>query len=301
MKVSTQCMAPHGPEVSELAAGFWRLKHWGMTPQALVDYLEQLLEFGITTMDHAMVYRSEAPFGQALALRPDLRERMQIVTKCGIHPVGHGEFGAKATNHYDSSNRSILRSVEATLANLQTEYVDLLLLHRPDYLMDVHEVAEAFSQLKASGKVRHFGVSNFNVHQFELLQSVWQEGLVTNQIELSPGALGHLESGVLEQCQRYGLRPMAWSCLGGGRLSNPVDDQSRRVNDALEWVAGEVGAHSLEHVIYAWVRALPSRPVLILGTSKIERVRVAVESLDIRLSREQWYTIWQAANGAPVP
>ena len=168
-------------------------------------------------------------------------------------------------------------------------------------LADVHEVAEAFTRLKREGKVRHFGVSNFSVHQFELLQSVWPEGLVNNQIELSPMALGQLETGVLEQCQKYGIRPMAWSCLGGGRLLDLQDAAGSRTREALRQVADEVGAHSLEQVAYAWVRALPSKPLPLLGSSRIERARVAVESLKLELSREQWYHIWQAANGAPVP
>lgn len=290
-----------GPQVSQLIAGFWRLKHWGMTSQELLRYLERLLELGVTTMDHAMVYRSEAPFGEALALRPALRQRLEIVTKCGIRPAGFGPLGAQRFNHYDSGAAAIIESVEASLRDLRTDYIDILLLHRPDYLMDVQEVAEAFQRLKTQGKVRHFGVSNFSAAQFQALQNAWSPGLVTNQIELSPLALQALESGVLEQCAAVGARPMLWSCLAGGRLLAPEDQRGRSVLAALQRVREELGASSLEQVAYAWTLALPCRPLPLLGTSRIERVADAVGSVDLRLSREQWYNIWEASNGAPVP
>jgi predicted oxidoreductase len=294
-------ISPSGPAVSQLIAGFWRLKHWGMTPQALLRYLEQLLELGVTTVDHAMVYRSEAPFGEALALRPGLRQQLEIVTKCGIRVPGFGRRGAARVNHYDSSAAAIVESVEASLRDLRTDYIDILLLHRPDYLMDVQEVAEAFTRLRAQGKVRFFGVSNFSAMQFQSLQKVWSEGLVTNQIEFSPLAMQALDSGVLEQCVITGTRPMFWSCLAGGRVLAPTEATGARVLAAVRQVREELGAGNLEQVVYAWTLALPCRPLPILGTSKIERVVQAVKSTQLRLNREQWYSIWEAANGAPVP
>jgi len=256
---------------------------------------------GVTTMDHAMVYRSEAPFGEALALKPALRQQMEIVTKCGIRPAGFGTLGAAKTSHYDSGYGAILESVDASLRDLRTDYIDVLLLHRPDYLMEVHEVAEAFATLKAQGKVRYFGVSNFSTAQFELLQNAWTDGLVTNQIELSPYHMQALESGVLEQCADYGARPMLWSCLAGGHLLNPVDAKGQRLLEALQQVREETGADSVEQVVYAWVLALPSQPVPLLGSSKLERIADAVKGLSVQLTREQWYSIWEASNGAPVP
>lgn len=290
-----------GLPVSELIAGFWRLRHWDMSPQALLGFIEQLLDMGVTTMDHAMVYRSEQPFGQALKLKPELRQNMQIISKCGIRPMGFGDLGAEAVNHFDSSRESIIESAEASLRALQTDYLDLLLIHRPDFLMDVYEVAEAFAHLKAQGKVRYFGVSNFTVPQYELLNSAWSDGLVSNQVEFSPYHMQALESGVFEQCQAHGTRPMLWSCLAGGQLLNPSDDKGQRILAALASVAEQIGAQSLDQVIYAWVRALPCHPLALLGTSNIDRVASAVASTQLTLSREQWYAIWEASNGAPVP
>lgn len=301
MTISRAPLCPNGLEVSQLIAGFWRLKHWGVSSKELLGYIQAIMDMGITTMDHAMVYRSEAPFGDALALQPGLRQRMEIVSKCGIRPAGFGPLGASHTSHYDSSRAAIIESAEASLRDLRTDYLDILLLHRPDYLMDVHEVAEAFAVLKAQGKVRYFGVSNFSTAQFEGLQSIWSDGLVTNQIELSPYNLQALDSGVLEQCAGYGVRPMLWSCLAGGHLLNPIDAKGQRLLAALQRVREETGADSVEQVVYAWVLALPCQPLPLLGTSKLERVADAVKGLSVQLSREQWYSIWEASNGAPVP
>ena len=301
MTISRAPLCHQGLEVSQFIAGFWRLKHWGLSAKELLSFIDAIMDMGITTMDHAMVYRSEAPFGAALALKPGLRQQMEIVTKCGIRPAGFGPLGASHNSHYDSSAAAIIESTEASLRDLGTDYIDVLLLHRPDYLMDVHEVAEAFAQLKAQGKVRYFGVSNFSPAQFDALQNAWGDGLVTNQIELSPYHMQALESGVLEQCTSYGVRPMLWSCLAAGQLLTPVDAKGQRLLEALQRVKEETGADSVEQVVYAWVLALPCQPVPLLGTSKLERIADAVKGLSIQLTREQWYSIWEASNGAPVP
>lgn len=301
MTISRAALCPNGLEVSQLIAGFWRLKHWGLSAKELLRFIQTIMDMGITTMDHAMVYRSEAPFGEALALHPSLRQQMEIVSKCGIRPAGFGPLGAAQTSHYDSGYAAIIESAEASLQDLRTDYLDILLLHRPDYLMDVHEIAEAFARLKSQGKVRYFGVSNFSAAQFDLLQGVWSDGLVTNQIELSPYYMQALDSGTLEQCAGYGVRPMLWSCLAGGHLLNPIDAKGQRLLAALQRIREETGADSVEQVVYAWVLALPSEPLPLLGTSKLERVTDAVKGLSVQLTREQWYSIWEASNGAPVP
>jgi Predicted oxidoreductase len=294
-----------GPEVSRLIAGYWRLKHWGKSDQELLTFIEQHLEMGITTVDHAMVYRSEALFGRALALKPQLRVQLEIITKFGIRPCGFGPMGAQAVNHYDSSAKYLLKSVEASLRDLNTDYIDVLLVHRPDYLMNAEALAEGFLQLKTSGKVKHFGVSNFTVAQFERLQqavtSFIPEGLVTNQIEFSPYHLDALDNGIFEQCTNHKISPMLWSCLAGGKLMSPSDDKGHRLHQAFQIVADELGLNEIEPVIYAWVLRLPSAPLALLGTSKIERIKVAVQADELTLNREQWYRIWEASKGYAVP
>ncbi|WP_255558516.1 aldo/keto reductase [Zhongshania aquimaris] len=205
------------PEFSRFIAGFWRLNHWGMSPRQLLAFVEQCVELGVTTMDHAFVYSSEKPFGDALAIKSELRRQVEIVTKCGIRPVGFGPLGGTAVNHYDSSSQSIITSTENSLRELRTDYIDLLLIHRPDYLMHAEEIASAFDTLLSSGKVRAVGVSNFSVQQFALLQQACDQRLVTNQVEFSPYNTAALDSGLFEQCQTGGISPMLWSCLAGGR------------------------------------------------------------------------------------
>ena len=171
MSVSRIRIAPEGPTFSRFVMGYWRLMEWGLDSAGLVAFIEGCLDLGVTTVDHADIYggyRVEAEFGRALAMQPALRERMEIVSKCGISLVAPGRPHTRV-KHYDSGAAHIQASVERSLADLHTDYLDLLLLHRPDPLMDADEVAAAFVALHESGKVLHFGVSNFRPHQFDLL------------------------------------------------------------------------------------------------------------------------------------
>jgi predicted oxidoreductase len=272
---------------------------WGMRPQDVLAFIEQHSELGITTVDHADIYgdyQCEAAFGEALRLKPSLREKLELVSKCGIATTAKPEH---ALSHYLTDRAHILTSAEQSLKNLHTDYLDLLLIHRPDPLMDADEVAEAFTALHSSGKVRHFGVSNFTPAQFSLLQSRLPFTLATNQVEISPLNQTVTLDGTLDQCQQLRIRPMAWSCLGGGRLFTEPRYQALR--DELEAIAGEIGAQSPEQVVYAWILRLPSRPLPILGTGKIERMRDAWAALSLPLSRQQWFRIRKAALGYDVP
>lgn len=177
----------------------------------------------------------------------------------------------------------------------------MLLIHRPDALMDADEVDHAFSSLKDQGKVLHFGVSNFTPSQFSLLQSRLDFQLVTNQVEINPINFGVVDDGTLDLLQQLRIRPMAWSCLAGGELFNGQTEQAVRLRAELLAIAQEVGAESVDQVIYAWVRQLPSKPLAIIGSGKIERVRSALASQKIQLTREQWYRIWVASKGHGVP
>lgn len=288
---------------SEFVAGFWRMASWQMTPIQRLKLIEQYLDLGVTTMDHADIYgqyQCEALFGEALTLKPALRGQMQIVSKCGIKPALDCR-PSRYVNHYDTSYAHIIASVEQSLTQLNTDYLDLLLIHRPDPLMDADAVAEAFARLKQAGKVRHFGVSNFTVSQFSLLQSRLDAPLVTNQVEISPLEMSHLADGTLDLCQERHIRPMAWSCLGGGNIFKNTNPQAVRLQQTLAVIADEVNAQDISQVIYAWVRMLPSKPVPIIGSGNIERIKSAVASSHIQLDRQQWFSIWQAATGHSVP
>lgn len=292
-------LAPQGPEFSRFVMGYWRLMDWNMSARQLVSFIEEHLDLGVTTVDHADIYGGylcEAAFGEAMKLAPHLRERMEIVTKCGIATTAKAE---NVLGHYITDSKHIISSAEQSLINLATDRLDLLLIHRPDPLMDADEVAEAFLNLHQSGKVRHFGVSNFTPAQFTLLQSRLPFTLATNQVEISPIHQPTILDGTLDQLQQLRIRPMAWSCLGGGRLFN--DDEFHPLRAELTQVATELNAASIEQVVYAWVMRLPSKPLPIIGSGKIERVRSAIESQSLEMTRQQWFRIRKAALGFDVP
>jgi len=292
-------LAPQGPEFSRFVMGYWRLMDWNMSSLQLASFIDEHLELGVTTVDHADIYggyQCEAAFGEALRQAPALRQRMEIVTKCGIATTARPEH---TLGHYITDSRHIINSAEQSLTHLATDYIDLLLIHRPDPLMEADEVAEAFLNLHQSGKVRHFGVSNFTPAQFALLQSRLPFTLATNQVEISPVHQPLLLDGTLDQLQQLRIRPMAWSCLGGGQLFN--DEQFQPLRNELETIALELNARTIEQVVYAWILRLPSKPLPIIGSGKIERVRSALAAEELQMTRQHWFRIRKAALGYDVP
>ncbi|WP_237931836.1 aldo/keto reductase [Buttiauxella sp. S19-1] len=292
-------ISPQGPEFSRLVMGYWRLMEWNMSARQLASFIEENVDLGITTADHADIYggyQCEAAFGDAMRLVPHLRQKMEIVTKCGIATTANP---GHALGHYITDKSHIISSADSSLQKLATDYLDLLLIHRPDPLMDADEVAEAFTSLHQSGKVRHFGVSNFTPAQFSLLQSRLPFTLATNQVEISPVYQPTILDGTLDQCQQLRIHPMAWSCLGGGSLFN--DETFQPLRDELRAVGDELGAETIEQVVYAWVMRLPAKPLPIIGSGKIERVRSAIHSLSLDMNRQQWFRIRKAALGYDVP
>lgn len=285
--------------LSPIVAGLWRLTEWQMDVRQRVQWIEQALELGITSFDHADIYgdyRAETLFGEALKSAPALRGRMQLVTKCGIRL--RSAQRPYQVNHYDTSATYVRAQVEQSLINLGTDRLDLVLIHRPDYLMDAAELAETFSTLTREGKVAHWGVSNHTTSQFALLNQHYP--LATNQIELSPLMLDALDDGTLDQAQQLGLRPMIWSPLGGGRLFTGKDAQAVRVREEMTSIAARLGT-SLATLAYAWILHHPSRSRPITGTGRIEGLREAVAALDVHIGGEDWYAIWTANKGHPVP
>lgn len=296
--MSTSRTAP-SLELSPVVAGLWRLTEWNLDVPARIRWIEQALALGITTFDHADIYgdyRAEALFGEALQAAPALRGRMQLVSKCGIRL--HSAQRPNRVKHYDTSTAYVRAQVEQSLRNLHTEQLDLLLIHRPDYLMDAAALAETFAALTREGKVAHWGVSNHSASQFALLHQ--HHPLVTHQLELSPLALHALDDGTLDQAQALGLRPMIWSPLGGGRLFNGDDAQAVRVRVAMTPIAAHLGI-SLATLAYAWILRHPSRPHPITGSGRLDGLREAVAALDVMLDAEDWYAIWAAGKGHAVP
>lgn len=273
---------------------------WNLSPRQRLTWIEHCLSLGITSIDHADIYgqyQVQALFGEALRLEPGLREQMQIISKCGIALVS-AQRPDNRIKHYDTRASHIRSSVERTLRELGTDRLDLLLIHRPDPLMDADEVARCFEDLRQSGKVLHFGVSNHTVSQFALLDS--RIRLETNQIELSPLQTAALSDGTLDLAQQLRRRPMIWSPLGGGRLFNADDERSQAVRHTLQGLADAHGV-SLATMAYAWVLRHPSRPHLITGTSRREGLAEAVAALSVPLDAQAWTSVWSASLGRNVP
>ncbi|MGE7903344.1 aldo/keto reductase [Peribacillus sp. NPDC094092] len=289
--------------LSRIVHGMWRLADWRFSTDEILSLIEHGTDRGITTYDHADIYGSytcEEIFGKALSLKPSLRDKMEIVTKCGIVLKSENRPSHKS-HHYDTSKTHIIKSVEQSLMNLKTDYIDLLLIHRPDPLMDPAETAEAFSQLKESGKVRNFGVSNFKKPQWDMLQSYLEYPLVTNQLELSAYNLENFEDGTVNLCQQAGVAPMAWSPLAGGSIFEESNEKAARLRKTLEIVKEEVGANGIDEVMYAWLLRHPAKIIPIVGSGKKERLDSAIDSLNLSMEKEQWFNILTSSMGHDIP
>ena len=286
--------------LSTIVAGAMHMARWRLTPAERLAWIEDCLALGITSIDHADIYGDytvQDLFGEALRLKPGLRQQMQLVSKCGIAlpSARRPEHGLK---HYNTTAQHIRTSVETTLQALGTDRLDLLLIHRPDPLMDADEVARCFEALQHEGKVLEFGASNHTVHQFELLDS--RIPLVTHQIELSALHTDALLNGTLDQAQRLRRRPMVWSPLAGGRLFSDGSEQAIRTRTALQSVAEAHGVN-LATAACAWVLRHPSHPHLITGTGRRAGLQEAVTATQLHLSVQQWTSIWSASVGHDVP
>ena len=287
-------------DFSRLIMGVWRIGEWGLSPKEVARLVEGCLELGLDTFDLADIYHDyqcEAMFGAALRTSPAFKSRLKLITKCGIGLVSSNRPDHRVT-HYNTSRRHLLASVESSLAALGVERLDLLLIHRPDPLMDADEVAGAFGDLQRSGKVAAFGVSNFLPHQFDLLQSRLDQPLVANQLEVSLLHTAALWDGSLDQAQRLRHMPQAWSPLGGGRLAQVPHDSA--LGRALATLGQELNA-TPEQLAIAWLLRHPAHIHPVLGSGKLERIRLLAEAQHLALDRQQWFGLLEAATGQEVP
>ena len=288
-------------EVSRIVYGMWRLAD---DPDRSAGHvqgkIEACLEQGITTFDQADIYgdyESERVFGWALRASPSLRDRIEIVGKCNILLMSD-KFPDRRVKHYDTSPEHIRASVDTSLERMGTDRLDVLLLHRPDPLMDHHATGRALDALVAEGKVRAVGVSNFRPHDWTLLQSAMSRPLVTNQIELSLMALDPFTDGQLAFLQECGVPPMAWSPLAGGALvSGPAGGALRTV---MARVAQEHGV-DVAAVAVAFLLRHPARIIPVMGTNNPARIASFADALTVDLDRETWFELYAAALGSDVP
>jgi predicted oxidoreductase len=298
-------LTKNGPAFSQIAFGTWRVLDdpATCTPQELLRRLHVCLELGITTIDTAEIYggyRVEELLGEALRLEPGLRSRFQIVSKCGIY-VPNPFHPERVTAFYNATAQRVVKSVEKSLRFLATDFLDLLLIHRPDWLTSIDSTAEGLNALLASGKIRAAGVSNYSPSQFEALNSRMQTPLATNQVEFSLLHMDPITDGVFDQAQRLQFRPMAWSPLARAALMDQTDEAARRIHAACARLSPKYGNASVDQLAYAWILAHPAGPIPILGTHKVERMRAAARAATLSLEREDWYALWTAAKGQSIP
>jgi predicted oxidoreductase len=285
--------------VSRLVYGMWRLGDDPDTsPGHVQAKVETCLAQGITTVDQADIYggyTAEALLGAALRAAPALRDQIEIVSKCDIvAPVGR-HAGARV-KHYDTSAAHITTSVEASLRDMATDRIDLLLIHRPDPLMDHHETGRTLDGLVASGKVRAVGVSNFRPWDFTLLQSAMTTPLVTNQIELSLNSREPFSNGDLAFLQERGIAPMAWSPLAGGHLRAEANDGLSARMDEI----GKAAGTDWTAVAVAWLLHHPARVIPVLGTNTLSRIATISDALRVPMDRQTWFELLTLAQGHEV-
>ena len=284
--------------LSRVVYGMWRLgDDENTSPEHVRAKIEASLDQGITSFDQADIYggyEAEEILGNALS-GSALRNKMEIVTKCDIvAPVGR--YADARVKYYDTSRAHIMASVDHSLRLMGIDHIDLLLIHRPDPLMDHHETGAALDEIIASGKVRSVGVSNFRPYDWELLQSAMKNQLVTNQIELSVLAHDSFVNGDVAFHQRIGTPLMAWSPLAGGAL---FSGDHPDVMNALSKMASENNVDETA-VAIAWLLAHPSRILPVLGTNSLERIKGMSAALDVKMDRQTWYEIYTAALGREV-
>jgi predicted oxidoreductase len=263
------------------------------------------IEAGYTHFDHADVYGGgacETIFAEVLSDTPRLREKLLITGKCGIRVPGDPNEGDP--KRYDFSRQYLIDCVDAILLRLGVDYLDLLLLHRPDFLFDAEDVAATLGILKEAGKVNHFGVSNFRPSQLTMLQAYCPMPLVANQVEINIDTMSAFVDGTLDQCQELNISPMAWCPLGG--VVYPAwghkltEEQTGRIQIEL---ASQAGKYETEPwiVILAWLLRHPAGILPIVGSTRPSRVRAATKSLELEYTPVDWYRLLQARNGCEVP
>lgn len=280
---------------SRIVQGFWRLTggfpgDWKLSTKDLTDFLGKRFELGVTTLDSAEGYgagKCEIELGKAL--REFKRDEYQIVTKAGICLNYQKWFF-----YYDTTYEWITSKCKESIEKLGCDFIDLFLIHREDPMIDHHEVARAFADLKKEGLIKEAGVSNFDPFKFNALNKVMDGTLRTNQIELHPCCFEHFNSGMIDVLQSEKIRPMIWSPLAGGKIATDENEMYVKTRAVCDELARKYGV-SQNTIIYAWLLNHPVGALPLVGSHKLERLEEAISALDLRLNREDWYRIYTAS------
>lgn len=283
---------------SRIIAGCMSWGNWGkqLSTDEMTAQLEVTLEAGITTFDHADIYgdyTTEAEFGKAFNQSNIAREDVQLISKCGIQLVG--KTRENTIGHYEYSKAYIIQSVEQSLKNLQTDYLDLVLLHRPSPLMHPSEISEAISKLQSEGKIKEFGVSNFTQSQMKLIETTQKIGV--NQIEFSLTENVAMHNGTLDAMQISKITPMCWSPLG--TVFKEVTKQTIRIRLVLKKLCDKYNATE-DQLLLAWVLRHPAKIHPVIGTTNKNRIQNAQKAIEIQLELEDWFELLEASQGHAV-
>ena len=285
----------HKPIVGCMRWGVWGEN---FTTSQYEQKINQCLEIGLDIFDHADIYghyTTEADFGKALKGNTSLRSQIKIITKCGINMLTPNR-PQHAIKSYDTSAAHITKSVEQSLQNFHTDYIDTLLIHRPDILIDVEEVGATITALKKAGKIKSFGVSNFTTSQVALLQKYIP--VEHHQVEISVTNLNAFENGILDQCQLEKIEAQSWSPMGNGLFTENTEQHTRILAEADSLSKGY--ECNINQILLAFLYAHPSQIVPIIGTTKFERISEAKKAMEIELKREDFYKLWTASTGKEV-
>lgn len=283
-------------------AGCMRWGKWGAN-FSVSDYrsmIEQCIENGITSFDHADIYgdyTTEEEFGEALKEDTSLRDKIQIITKCGIQMLAENR-PQHYVKSYNTSKEHIIASVERSLKNFHTDHIDVLLIHRPDPLLNPYEVSQAVHLLRHQGKILHFGVSNFLPHQVNVLKPHTE--IEYNQLEISILNASPFTNGMLDHCYANEITPMAWAPLGGGIMSDDTHPRYRAITAAAKKIAEKYNT-GINQILIAWLHRHPSGIIPVLGTTKLERLLQAKEAEQIKLDEQEWFALYSASLGEDIP
>jgi len=297
---------PNTRSLSQMAYGVWRLSEAAdHSVNANLARIDACLAQGITTFDHADIYGDyscEDIFGQAIKARPSLKDKIEIVTKTDIMLLSD-KWPDTRVKHYDTSPTHVRASVDRSLSRIGVDVIDLLLIHRPDPLMDAHALGECLDALIDSGKLRGVGVSNFMPWDVDLLQSYMKHKLQTNQLELSLLNTAPFINGQLAHAQQHGMPVMAWSPLGGGRLhaqASTPGTAAARLAPKLSALAQAAGTDTTA-VAMAWLMHHPVQVLPVMGSNQLERIAVFADAARVSMDRQTWYELYELANGHEVP
>ena len=285
----------HNPIVGCMRWGVWGEN---FTTKQYEQIIDQCLSIGLNVFDHADIYghyTTEADFGNALKGNTSLRDKIQIITKCGINMLTPNRPHHQIKS-YDTSASHIIKSVEQSLQNFHTDYIDTLLIHRPDILMNVEEIANTIITLKQSGKIKLFGVSNFTTGQVALLNKYIK--VEHHQVEISVTHLNSFDDGVLDQCQLNNIQAQSWSPMGNG-LFTEQNEKHARILETATALSSNYNC-SVNQILLAFLYAHPSNIVPVIGTTKFDRIAEAKKAKDIALNREDFYKLWSASTGKEV-